>query len=362
MISAMGNTITVKDLAARAGVSTATVSRSLNRDPRVKEETRRRVMEAVKELGYRFNDAARSLKTRRSKSIGFIVPEFNNEFLLEIAQGIEGRLKEAGYHLIVSSSNGNPREEREALQLLLEKAADGVIIVPSGKSGIHLKPYVDGSVPIITVDRAFGDLPLLSVLADNRKGASEAVKKLYQRSQKDGPVAFIGGNPSITTAEERYLGFLDAVEELKKSSESSQKEHFPVLLDSFDVQGGRRAAKKLLKEHGSVKKIFIANYFMHIGVTEQLIVEGIPPEEIIIGAFDYTPMHPLLQYCRFYVSQPHLEMGNSAVEILLEMIGGKKSKIADKEKTGIFREISSNYQQIPLSKSTRLPTSIEIIK
>ncbi len=325
----------------------------------MKLETREKVMQAVHALGYRLNDAARSLKTRRSRSIGFIVPEFNNEFLMEIAQGIEGKLKERGYHLIVSSSNGNPEEEREALQLLQEKAAEGVIIVPSGKRGRHLKTVMDGTIPIITVDREYTDLSIPSVLADNHSGTAEAVEKLFHTPPYGGPIAFIGGEPSITTAEERYRGFLEGVRALRGASpppsiNSSGKRRgdFPIILDTFDTSGGRRALQQLLAEHGLVKKIFVANYFMHLGVTEQLIEEGVDPKDITIAAFDYTPMYSLLQYCRLYVSQPHLEMGNRAVELLLELIEPNQGS----------RETQNPAEQHPPPGVLRLPTSLKIIE
>ena len=314
------NRITVKEVARKAGVSTATVSRTFNKDPRVRTETKQRVMEAAKALNYRLNDAARSLKTNKTRIIGIVIPYLQNEFFMEIAEGIESFLKKQDYHLIVSNSNNEPESEREAITLLQEKSVDGMLIIPCREDGSHLSDTLHTDIPIVVIDRRYNNIDFPSVLTDNFQGAYKLTHKLIDSFHPDKPPAFIGGYSYITTAEERYLGYIHAVEEAGYEVDKAL-----ILRDEFDKsQGGYRAMEMLLRMAERPLTIFVANYFMHIGATEYLLEHSIPLEDVRIAAFDYSPMYALLRYCKHFVSQPRLYMGEVAIDMLLNMIAGKE--------------------------------------
>jgi LacI family transcriptional regulator len=329
--------ITVKEVALRAGVSTATVSRAFNNDPRVKSDTKRRVMEAAESLDYRLNDAARSLKTNTTRTIGLVIPYLQNEFFMELAEGIEACLKRRGYHLIISNSNNEASCEREAVALLLEKSVDGLLIIPCREDGSHLSEVLRPEIPTITVDRRYRGLPVDSILADNEGGAYELLRAFLEAEKPVKTPAFIGGHSHITTADERLAGFTRALKEAGYRIEDS-----PVLRDEFDKpRGGYRAMKLLYETAEKPLHIFIANYFMHVGASEYLLEKGVSPSEVRIAAFDYSPMYPLLRYCSLYISQPRIRMGEEAVSRLLDF-----SEPGEGGGTGIVRRLPTELIRV----------------
>ena len=142
---------TIKDVAAVAGVSTATVSRVLNGE-RVREETKQKVISAVKALGYRPNQIARSLKTQKTFSVGFVVPKFD-PFFMQVAQAIEYVLNEKGYSLIVCNSDENLEREIGRVKMLSQQQVDGLLVVPTSGTASHLVELQQKGTPIVLVDR-----------------------------------------------------------------------------------------------------------------------------------------------------------------------------------------------------------------
>ncbi len=329
--------ITVKEVALLAGVSTATVSRAFNNDPRVRSDTKQRVMVAAERLDYRLNDAARSLKTNTTRTIGLVIPYLQNEFFMELAEGIEACLKRRGYHLIISNSNNEAASEREAAALLLEKAVDGLIIIPCREDGSHLSKVLRPEIPTITVDRRYCDLPVDSILADNEGGAYELLRAFLAAEKPVSPPAFIGGPSHITTAEERLAGFTRALKEA-----GYRTERIRIVRDEFDKpRGGYRAMQRLMETAEKPLYIFIANYFMHVGASEYLLEKGVSPSEVRIAAFDYSPMYPLLRYCTLYINQPRIRMGEEAVARLLD-----KARSRETIGTGLIRRLPTELIRV----------------
>ena len=130
---------TIKDVARHAGVSTATVSRVINNDPKVTIDTKNKVHESIKELNYKINAIARNLKLSRSFTIGFISPRMADEFYMSVAESVEKELRTKGYSLIICSSSEDIEMENEHIRLLMEKRVDGLIIIPSSNRGSHFE-------------------------------------------------------------------------------------------------------------------------------------------------------------------------------------------------------------------------------
>lgn len=312
--------ITVKEIARRAGVSTATVSRAFNDDPRVRDATKQKVLETAKSLNYRFNDAARSLKTNRTRTIGLVTPHLQNEFFMEVAEGIESCLKLSGYHLIVSNSNNDPETERKAIELLQEKSVEGILIIPCREDGSHIHRTLRKDIPTVVIDRRYNTPDLPTILADNIDGAYMATKVLIKDLKPIRPPAFIGGYSYITTTEERFSGYKKALRESDYPIDDAL-----IVREEFDKSsGGYRAMENLLQKAKLPLTVFIANYFLHLGATEYLFEHKVPFANVKIAAFDYSPMYPLLRYCKYFVSQPRLRMGEEAVDRLLDLIAGRQ--------------------------------------
>jgi LacI family transcriptional regulator len=166
--------ITILDVAALAGVSTATVSRAF--DPvfahKVSPKKRERVMAAAAELNYTINHVARSLKIKSTKTVAVIAPELANDFFMELIEAMDHIMDKAGYTLLVASSSNSVEEERKRLVLFEERIVDGIIVIPASSRGDHLQQLVLKGIPLLLVDRLVEGCSLDAVLSENEEGAA----------------------------------------------------------------------------------------------------------------------------------------------------------------------------------------------
>lgn len=306
--------VTIKDVAARAGVSTATVSRVVNRDARITEGTRLRVLASIEQLGYKVNGIARSLKARRTLTVGFLSPEIANDFFMTVAQGVETTLRAHGYNMIVCNSNEKPEEERERLELMMEQCVDGVIIVPATNSGAHFNVVRNFQLPTVLVDRLVEDFESDAVLVDNVDGVYKAMRYLLKQGYER--FGFIGGSPELSNARERYRGFVRAFEEYGLSVEERY-----VRFGDFHVESGYRLMGELVNLPEPPECVFISNYMMHIGAAKYLVERrGIPGRELFIASFDDMELSSITGLPSLTIAQPMSEIGHRAAELLLTRI------------------------------------------
>ena len=311
--------VTVKDVAHRAGVSTATVSRVLNNDSRIKPETRKRVEDAIKTTGYRLNKAARSLKTSRTGTIGLIVPELVNDFFMTVARGIEDELRGFGYGVIICNANENRADEEDRIELLIEQCVDGAIIIPAGNDGRHFNRLSDAGIPIVTVDRLVGNFETDAVLADNINGAYEAVEYLINNGSRR--FGFIGGSLELSNFRERFEGFNRAL-----SDYSIELEDDIIKFGDVHVDSGYRLMAELMNTPSPPENIFIANYFLHVGAAKYLFQNRDSRSgRIRIAGFDDMALSSILGFSSVTVSQPMREMGMTAAKLLRGRIDGTDS-------------------------------------
>ncbi len=311
------NNVTIRTVAERANVSTATVSRVLNNDPRVRDETKRAVFESMKELGYTLNFVARSLKTSRTHTIGVLAPELAGDFFMFIAESMNRELTQHGYSLVVSSSKDSEEEEAKRIRHMAERLVDGIVLIPIGASSDHIAQIKALDIPIVVVDRAFKGLDTDHVLVDNEGGAHDAVSALIREGHRR--IGFLGGNPEVTTARERYAGYRLAMEEAGLTIESRY-----VRFGNPTLPFGHRTMEEIMQDPESPDTWFIVNLFAHLGATNYLISEGgARAARITFAAFDEMPYSPLLRYCRFAVQQPIAEMGKAAAKLIIDRIEGK---------------------------------------
>lgn len=313
--------VTVKDVAAVAKVSAATVSRVMNGDRRISEDTALRVRAAVAQLGYTVNQVARGLKTARSFSIGFICPEFTNNFYMSVAKGLDLALRESGYSLIMSASNEDLAEESDRIAVMLDKKVDGLVILPAGRSGAHFKTLSAAGVPLVLVDRHVDDLEADSVLVDNRQATRQAIEEMFGIGLRR--IGFIGGNQNLSTASERYEGFLEAFARAGIASDDSL-----VRFGDYHDQSGYRLMAELMSLDTPPEAIFISNYFMHAGAMRYLIETGNPGAGNpggrpvpFIAAFDELELSTALGFCKLFVRQPMELIGSTAAKLVLERVG-----------------------------------------
>ena len=313
----MSTSLTAKDVALKSGVSTATVSRVLNNDRRISDATAHKVRQVIQELGYQPNPFARGLKTSRSLTIGFIAPEFTNDFFMGIAQGVEDRLRRDGFNLVICNSRESQEEEKVRLNLLLDRGVDGVIVIPAGPSGRHFEAAGWKGVPLVLVDRLVDDFQADSVLVDNVNGTYQALESLFLEGNHR--VAFIGGDQRLTSARERYDGYRRAHEDYRIPVDPAL-----VRFGDFHRDSGYQLMASLMALPHPPTDVFISNEFMHIGATRFLMehrhtLTRVPD----LLSFDEMELAFPLGFCHTNVRQPVPDIGRQAAEFLLSRIAGE---------------------------------------
>ncbi len=308
--------VTIKMVAEEAGVSTATVSRVINGETGIRDNTRETVLSAIEKTGFRLNSIARSLRTNKSAIIGLIAPEFTNEVFMKIARGIEEYIEKSGYSLIICNSDENLETEKKRIELLIEKRVDGVIIIPATNRGRHFSRFTNLNIPTVFVDRLVEDFNTDAVLVDNKRGVIKAINYFLENGLRR--IAFIGGNRELTTANERYNGYIEALKIKNIPADEDQ-----ILFGDFHLESGYKLMKKLMESPIPPEAVFISNYYMHIGAMKYLASSrrgsGNHP---VIGSFDDMEVTSLLGFTKVTVSQPIVEIGRKAAELLINRISG----------------------------------------
>lgn len=315
----------MKDVAVRAGVSTATVSHVINETRYVSEDTKNKVHQAMRDLNYSPNSIARSLRSHQSKVIGLIIPvkkdDTSNFFFMSIAHGIENTLKKHGYQLLLSNSNEELQNEIQQIDVFKSQLIDGVILAPTSEDHSYLKE-ASNDFPIVFIDRKPQGYDWDCVLVDNFQGTYDAIKLLIEKGHSN--IGFISGPLGITTSDERYEGYKQAIED-----HGIQFKENLVKIGEANYENGQRFASELV-DHGEVTALFIANNVMTFGsmLTLQEKKIAIPSKLSVIGFDDYewtritTP--PLS-----VIKQPAFELGEKAAEILLMRIKDSASSCGE---------------------------------
>lgn len=198
---------TLRDVAARAGVSVKTASRVLNDDPKVSISTRQRVQAAMEALRYQPDPAARSLRAGRDHTVGVIVDSVGDIFFSALAATVESELSQAGYRCLLASSNRDPRLEREAVRSLVMRRCAGVIVAPTSADSLSAEDLAD--TPAVFVDRVGGVEGSASIVADDYGCAREATEHLLAHGHRR--IAMLSGGSELATTQQRQAGFRDAL-------------------------------------------------------------------------------------------------------------------------------------------------------
>ncbi|HWR84366.1 MAG TPA: LacI family DNA-binding transcriptional regulator [Rhodoglobus sp.] len=299
-------TVSIRDVAVRAGVSVGTVSNVLNGSVRVSPESSVRVRAAIAELGYVRNDAARQLRAGRSSTVGLVVLDVGNPFFTDLARGVEDRADEAG--LTVMLGNSDERADREAryLDSLEEQRAHGVLLSPIGEVEHRLHRLRDRGIPVVLVDRTSEDPAFSSVAVDDVAGGRIAVEHLLASGRER--VAFVGGPLGIRQVSDRLAG-----------ARSTGADIEVIETEALTVLAGRAAGTRLRERTDRPDAVFAANDLVALGVMQALVMQGglrVPDEIALVGyddiAFAASAVVPLTS-----VRQPSALLGRTALELLI---------------------------------------------
>ncbi|HVX47041.1 MAG TPA: LacI family DNA-binding transcriptional regulator [Mycobacteriales bacterium] len=312
---------TIRDVAARARVSAATVSRVLNGRTDVATDLRERVLDAVADLGYRPNGLARSLRMRATTVLGVIISDVTNPFFTSMVRGIEDTAQAAGYSVVLANSDEDPDKERRYLEVAAAEQMAGVILSPASSRDTRIDVLADPGIPVVTIDRRLrGDAgaSVDSVLVNNFRAAQQATEHLIEQGCRR--IGFVAGPVATTTGSRRLAGHRAAL----KAAGIDDDESLVVQAD-FRIDGGREATEKLLADT-DIDALFVSNNLMTIGALEALAEAGknIPDDVAVIG-FDDMSWATALRPPLTAVTQPTYQIGQQTAELLLRRINGEKS-------------------------------------
>ncbi|NOZ27846.1 MAG: LacI family transcriptional regulator [Chloroflexi bacterium] len=308
---------TIKDVAKRAGVSVTTVSHVLNETRYVSPELVARVWEAVEALNYQPNAVARSLRRKRTHTLGMIIPDNSNPFFAEVARGIEDVCFDLGYNVILCNSDQDPQKERRYIDLLTEKRVDGIVFVAAGDRAEHLEAVLTRRVPVVVIDRELQDVQCDRVLTDNRTGGRQATEHLIQRGRTR--IACIAGPSDVTPSWERVWGYQDALTEAGLPFDEQL-----IRRGNFQAASGYRAMRELLALSDPPTGVFACNDMMAIGAICAISEAGLRiPEDIAVVGFDDIALASYTNPPLTTVAQPRQEIGRLAAEMLIERISNR---------------------------------------
>jgi LacI family transcriptional regulator len=307
---------TIYDVAERAGVSTFTVSRVINNSGFVREETRKRVEEAVEELGYVPSAVARKLSTRRANSIALLISDVTNPFWGRITSTIQEFFSGKGMIVILSNTRSDPTERRRQLDMALAQGIDGVIFVPVGQDPLDDKAFVHElqrrNVPCVALDRD-GDLGIDTVRGDSVGGAFALTEHLLSLGHRR--IALVNGPHDHPTAVERHQGYASALNEADLAVDEAL-----VRWGGYRMGHGVQATEELLALSDPPTAIVATNNWLAAGVLNALNAHGIQvPAGMAVVGFDELPS---LSSFLTVIAQSVPEMGYLAAEMLYERIQG----------------------------------------
>ena len=310
-------TATIGQVAKRAGVSKATVSRVINNSKPVSERTKALVLEAIDELEFKPNPAARSLVSKKSRMIGVVVTDIANLFVSVLVKGIEQVAYEKGYNIFICNSHGSPEKEMELLMMLKDKRVDGIIFLTSDLKEEHKSFFRESDLPTALVNVSYNQDKTIGIRIDNFKAAYDMTSYFLKKGYKK--VGMIRASfADQFTGRDRFVGYWKALLDHDVAFDENL-----VRIGSLETMDGYKAAKELVNDNNDIEALFVACDLMAFGAIKAIIDLGYRvPEDIEVAGFDDVPMasfyHPTLTTVR----QPIEDMGRYSAKKLVKLIEG----------------------------------------
>jgi LacI family transcriptional regulator, galactose operon repressor len=307
--------VTIRDVAQRAGVAVGSVSHHLNGTARVADGTARRIQTAIDDLGYRIDLAARSLRSRRTQSVGLVLPNISNPFYAEVARAIEHALWERGFQTLLCDSSQDPDRERLHLEALQSRRVDGILMIRTAGWRLPRARLERPRVPIVFVDR--GVDRMYSVTTDNRRGGELAARHLAELGHRS--IAILAGENAVGNVRDRLAGF------------RAELARHGVAVSSRDVVTGPQAVDlgyevaQFMGRRPRPTAVFATNDIVAIGAWRQLLGMGLRiPRDVSLVGFDDIEMSSLLLPPLTTIRQEKAALGREATSVLLHLLAGEK--------------------------------------
>ncbi|MGV7218048.1 LacI family DNA-binding transcriptional regulator [Bradyrhizobium sp. UFLA05-112] len=306
----------IADVARLAGVSVATVSRTLARPEIVIEETRTRVLAAVRETGYTPNISARNLRARKTMVVLVAVPDIANPFFAEVLQGIDDTLSTAGYGLIIASLAGSPEKEARYVDLVCAGQADGVLLLCGHVMRSPDRDLRDARVPLVAACEYISGESFPQVTIDNVGTASEAVRHLVELGHTN--IAYLSGPKSNILEQQRFEGYRQALREAGIAADSGL-----ILPGDFTFRTGVEAGRTMLALESAARPtaLFAANDEMAIGLIKTVQAAGLQvPTDLSVFGFDGIAYADYCEPTLTTVVQPRRDLGAAAAAELIALM------------------------------------------
>lgn len=306
---------TMRDVADRAGVSTATVSRALSSaGGLVSEDLHGRVMEAVRELGYRPNHLPRNLRLSTSRTLGLVISDINNPFFPAVARGCEDVAQKHGYSVVLSNTDEDPDREITSLRVMAAERAAGVLVASTGRTNEGVRGLIDTGIPVVALDRFIDGLEVDSVTVDNEGGAFAAVDHLIALGHRR--IGMVSGPLQASSIRDRQVGYQRALAEHDLADQQGL-----MLPGDLRPEGGYQATLDLLDRPQPPTALFSVNNQTTLGVLQAVASRGLRiPADISVVGFDDLSAAELLDPPLSVVSQPTYDLGAKGAELLLRRV------------------------------------------
>lgn len=313
--------ITIYDIASFLKISPSTVSRGLKSHPKVNERTRKKILSAAKDLGYQSNQFASSLRSKKTYTIGVIVPRLDSYFMSTVLSGMEGVAQKNGYNLIISQSLEKQDKEITNAATMFSKRVDGLLVSLSYETRdlTHFEPFFKKGIPVVFFDRGLYHGDSTNVVIDNFRASYNITKHLIDQGCKR--IMHISGNPLRDVYADRLNGY-------KKALEDNNIVYDEALVQMSDLNkdAGIAIAKSILKMNVKPDAVFTANDMTAVHCMNTLIDAGIKiPEEIAFAGFNNDPISSIIQPKLTTINYPGAAMGEAAVMSFLNHINGVSS-------------------------------------
>lgn len=310
--------ITIYDVAREANVSMATVSRVVNGNPNVKPSTRAKVLETIERLGYRPNAVARGLASKKTTTVGAIIPDVSSLFFADLARGIEDIATMYKYNIILSNSDHNKEKELKLINTMLEKQVDGILFMGGNISPEHIKQFTSSSVPVVLASTYDETHTIPSVNIDNEVAAYEATRFLIAQGNKH--PAFIYGHDDTRISQFKFEGYKRALKEYNVTL----NEKFVVNVD-YSYDSGTKAAAELLALKDRPTSVFVASDELGLGVIHGAQDLGFRvPEDLEVFGFNNTRLATMVRPTLSTIVQPMYDIGAVAMRLLTKLMNAEE--------------------------------------
>lgn len=304
---------TIKEVAKMAGVSIGTVSRYINGFS-VKENNGKHIEEAIKKLNFETNYLAQGLRSKKTNSIGVLVPDIGDIFVTQVIEGIETILNEHNFSTIICSSQNQWNTESEKLDFLRKKKVDGIILMPTSSIYKHIKDFEKNNIPLVLIDRIFERVSLNAVVCDNITGSYEGVTEIIKRGHTK--IGVITGPKTVYTSKNRFEGYKMALKE-----ENIKLDTDYIKSTDYTEVESYRAMKELMTMKNKPTAVFATNYKTTLGCLRYIYDEGLKVgEDISLLGYDQSDLFKMIKPQISVIYQPTQLIGIEAAKSILDEV------------------------------------------